>query len=137
MPYIGGDSLEISYQHPTLGNGTVFPKANETFTYDLGGIRNNDDANGVAGNSEIILIKNRIRAYIEGVIAWDFTTGGDTMEKLNQLAESNVPADWVISGINGSSYKLTGWPVGDIQGDSNASTISLKIAGGGKMVQIA
>jgi len=137
MAFIGGDSLEISYQHPTLGSGILYPKAGETFTYDLGGIRNNDDANGVAGNGEIIPIKNRIRCYFEGPIACDFTSGGDTQEKLVALAESNVPAEWQISGINGSSYKLTGYIVGDIQLDTNASTISLKVSGGGKMVQIA
>jgi hypothetical protein len=38
--------------------------------------------------------------------------------------------------INGAVYKGKGRPVGDIQTDSNAGTMTLKIAGGGTLEKI-
>ena len=135
--YIGGDSLEVTYNHPTLSTGTFDTKAAETATYDLGGIRNNDDASGITGGGQVIRTKNRVRPFFEVVIAVDFTAIGDTLEKLNDLAASPVDATWTISNINGGVYQLVGNIVGDIQLDTNASTLTIKVDGSNRMLKIA
>lgn len=131
----GGDITEITFNHPTIGSGIIFPKANEDSTYDTGGFRSNDDANMVAGNGEMIDQMNRVRWSLEAVIAWDMNTRND-LEKLVELAESPVEAEWTITNINGTVYGGTGKPVGDMQGNGNAATFPLKIAGGNKLKKI-
>jgi hypothetical protein len=39
MAAVGGDILEVTYAHETLGSGTFFPKSGEDSTFDLGGFR--------------------------------------------------------------------------------------------------
>ena len=132
---VGGDILEITFNHPTVGTGVILPKANEDSTFDLGGFRSNDDANMVAGNGEMIDQMNRVRWSLEAVIAWDMNIRGD-LEKLVELAESPVEAEWTITNINGTVYGGTGKPVGDMQGNGNAATFPLKISGGNKLKKI-
>ena len=60
MSVIGGDILEITFNHPTLGSGIIFPKAAEDSTFDLGGFRSNDDAAGVDGSGEMIDQSDRV-----------------------------------------------------------------------------
>ncbi|KKN42129.1 hypothetical protein LCGC14_0716330 [marine sediment metagenome] len=132
---VGGDIIEITFNHPTVGSGVILPKANEDSTYDLGGFRSNDDANMVAGNGEMIDQMNRVRWFIELVIAWDMNVRGD-LEKLVELAESPVEAEWTITNINGTVYGGTGKPVGDMQGNGNAATFTLKVSGGNKLKKI-
>lgn len=135
--FVSGDTLEISYAHPTLGNGQFQPKANESFTIDLGGVRNADDTNGITSGGELIQQKNRQRWSLEGAIAVDFTATGDTQERLNALANDPTPATYTVSFIGGGTYKGTGILVGDLQTDTNAGTKTIKIVGGGKMIKIA
>ena len=63
MATTGGDILEVTYSHPTLGQGAFFPKANEGNTFDPGGFRNNDDVNQIDGAGELIVQKNRVRGH--------------------------------------------------------------------------
>ena len=49
---------------------------------------------------------------------------------------SPIPAEYTISIINGTTWKGEGKPVGDIQGNANASTFPLKLSGGGEMKKI-
>lgn len=132
---VGGDIIEITFNHPTVGSGVILPKASEDSTFDLGGFRSNDDVNMVAGNGEMIDQMNRVRWSLETVIAWDMNTRGD-LEKLVELAESPVEAEWTITNINGTVYGGTGKPVGDMQGNGNAATFTLKISGGNKLKKI-
>ncbi len=132
---VGGDIIEITFNHPTVGSGIISPKSNEDSTFDLGGFRSNDDANMVAGNGEMIDQMNRVRWSLEAVIAWDMNIRGD-LEKLVELAESPVEAEWTISHINGTVYGGTGKPVGDMQGNGNAATFTLKVSGGNKLKKI-
>lgn len=132
---VGGDILEITYNHPTLGSGVIFPKASEDSTFDLGGFRSNDDANMVAGNGEMIDQINLARWSFEVAVAWDMNTRED-LEKLNDLAADPVLADWTFSHINGTVYGGTGKPVGDLSGNGNAATFTLKVSGGGKLKKI-
>ena len=131
----GGDILEITFNHPTLGSGTIFPKSAEDSTFDLGGFRSNDDANMIAGNGEMIDQMNRVRWSLECTVAWDMNIDL-TLEKINSLASSPELASWTISHINGSVYGGKGKPVGDIQGNGNASTFTLKISGRDKLKKL-
>lgn len=133
---VGGDIIEITYNHPTLGSGVVFPKASEDSTYDLGGFMSTDEANMVDGGGNMIDQQNRKRWFVQAVVAWDMNERED-LERLTDLNASPIPGEWTFTHINGSVYKGTGKPVGDLQGNGNAATFTLKVAGGGKAKKIA
>ena len=135
--YVGGDIKEITYNHPTIGSGTLFCKANEDGTLDTGGFRTNDDANSVTADGQMIVQLNRTLGSFETPpIAWD-QTDKDELDKLSQLSESPLNADWTISVVSGAIWGGKGRPVGDIQGSTNASTIGLKIAFSGKIKRLS
>lgn len=137
MAYTGGDCVEITYNHSVLGSGTLFCKANEDATVDFGGPRSNDDASMITADGQMIDIISNVRPSIEcPPIAWDMTDV-DELAKLSALAASPVLADWTVRCISGAIWGLKGKPVGDIQGSTNASTIKLKLAGSGKIKNIA
>lgn len=136
MAFIGGDIIEITYNHPTLGSGRFVPKSNEDGTFDPGGFRSNDDGNMIAGNSEMIDQMNRVRWSFEGSIAWDMNDV-DEITNARLLASSPVLTEFTIEHINGTVWKGTGKPVGDIQGNTNVSTFTMKLSGGGQMQKIA
>lgn len=127
MAVLGGDITEVTYNHPTLGSGQFFPKANEGNTMDLGGFRNNDDDAQIDSSGQLILQKNRKRGFFEIVCADDMRTREDS-ERAVALCESEQEAEWTITHINGAVYKGTGAIVGDIQTDVNAATFSIKVA---------
>jgi hypothetical protein len=130
MSYIGGDVLEVSYKHPTLGSGSFFVKAGEDTTIDLGGFRSDDDANGIAGDGQMMTKINAVRWSYEAPVAWSKTTTNE-LAVLSDLAKDPVDADWTISAIDLSVFVGKGRPVGDLAGATQDSTIPLKIAGGG------
>lgn len=134
MAFIVGDIISLVCEH-TLGSFRFEPKANESFTLDGGGIRNNDDANQITGSGTAIIQKNRTRWSLEGPIAIDFT-GGDTIADLNKLTESPEEGVWTITSISGTVWTGKGTPVGDIQTDTNTGMATLKISGGGQLQTI-
>lgn len=136
MANVAGDITEITVNHPTLGTKTFYPKAGEAFTYDLGGITSDDDAAGIDGSGGVIRKMTNKRWSAEGTIAWDANDRED-LEFIDKLAANPTSADWTLSWINGTTYAGKGFPVGDVQGDTGAGTIKLKIAGGGAMKKIA
>lgn len=136
MAVIGGDINEITFSHPTIGTGTFFPKSAEDSTIDLGGYRSADEANGIDGGGNMIDMMTRGRWLVETVVSNDNRNRID-LEKLVLLAESTVLADWTVSHISGAVYGGKGKPVGDIQGNFNAATVPLKLAGGGKLKKIS
>lgn len=123
---VHGDIIEITYNHPTIGTGVFSPKANEGNTFDVGGIRANDDANMVTGNGSIMWQLNRAIGSFEILVENDYITGNDTL-KASLLQADPVDADWTVTHINGNVYKGTGRPVGDLQVDMNAGTFTLKV----------
>lgn len=135
MAAVGGDVLEITYNHPTLGSGTWMPKAGEDFTINLGGITGSDDENNVSGGGSNIKILSRRRWSMEGSIEWDANIANE-LEQAANLAAHPVDAEWTITLINGTVWAGQGSVVGDVQGSTNSATIGLKIAGGGKMKKI-
>ncbi len=125
-----GDFLEITFNHPTIGSGSLFVKAAEDSTLDFGGIRSQDDANMVDGGGNMLDQMNRVRWSFEATVSWDMNLRED-LQKIVMLAASPVPAEWTFSHINGTVYGGTGKPVGDYQGDGNKGTFKLKVSGGG------
>jgi len=125
---IGGDITEVTVNHPTLGSKVFFPKANEGNTYDVGGIRTEDDADSVDGSGQAIWKKNRKMGFFEVVLSNDQNTRQDA-EFVARLAADPVQADWTFSIINGTVYGGKGIPVGDIQPNLNDATFTLKVAG--------
>lgn len=132
----GGDITEVTWNHPTLGSGILYPKAGEDSEYDTGGLRNDDDDNAVDGAGQSINKKTRVRAYFSVTAAWDANVD-KTLEAMVALAGSPVEADWTITcGGNGTVYALKGVPVGDLRGNMNSATFPLKVSGGGIMKKI-
>lgn len=136
MAVLGGDVIEISFNHPTLGDGKFFPKSGEDSTFETGGFRGNDDANMVDGAGRTIRQLNRVRWSIECTIAWDMNIA-DEYALATALAGDPAEADYTITHSNGTVWAGKGAPVGDIQPNGNAATFTLKIAGGGVMEKIS
>lgn len=136
MSVIGGDLLEITYNHPTEGSGVLYPKSAEGSTFDTGGFVNNDDANGIDGGGRAIFQKNRVRWSLESTVSWDMNVSNEAV-KMKALMQSPVDATWTVSHANGTVWQGKGQPVGDIQPDGNEATFTLKIAGGGLLEKIS
>ena len=131
---VGGDIIEITFSHPVVGSGILLPKAGEASTYDTGGFRTDDDNNGVDGGGNAIRVMKRSRWSAEAVISNDMNTKQE-YEKVVKMAGDPQAGTWTLTNINGTVYQATGFPVGDLKLDTMASTFSLKIAGGQKMVK--
>lgn len=135
MAAIGGDILELAYNHATLGSGVIFPKAGEDGTLDLGGFRSDDSDDMIDGSGNFIDKLNRKRWSAEMTVAWDNNTRQE-LEAVVALAASPVLATWTISLVSGAVYKGLGKPVGDLKGNSNNATFPFKIAGGSTLKKI-
>lgn len=128
---LGGDILEITWNHPTLGSGVIFPKSAEDSTYDLGGLRAADDANMISANGQPIHQLNNARWSFEVPITWSFEGAENTLADLVAMAGDPQDADWTFANANGTVFSGKGRPVGDLTGNGNTSMITLKVAGGG------
>lgn len=133
--YIGGDIIDVTCNHPTLGSFKFATKSNESYTIDPGGYRSNDDANMVTGDGQFIDQVNRVRWSFEGPLQVDFASGNE-IDNLPALAESAELGTWTISLISGVTLRGLGKHVGDVQVDSNNAQLSVKIAGGGKLEKL-
>ena len=129
---VGGDIREVTFNHPTIGSGVLYPKAAEDNTFDLGGFNSTDDQNMIDGGGNMIDQLNRKRWKVGVVIANDTTTKLD-LEKIEAMAASPVQADWTFTCPDGSVYVGTGKPVGDKELNINQSTFALTVSGGGKL----
>jgi hypothetical protein len=132
--FIFGDTDEIVCQH-SLGEFRFSPKANESSTIDKGGVRANDDASQVTSNGQMMSQLNRVLWSWECPIAVD-TISDNEMTNLAKLAAHPELGIWTFSLLSGTIYKGKGRPVGDLQADSNAGTMTLKVAGGGVLEKI-
>jgi hypothetical protein len=135
MAFVGGDCIEITFNHPTVGSGTFFPKSGEDTTLDLGGYVSNDDEQMITGNGQMIDQMNAKRWSFESTLAFDANDKNE-LEKIQLLHNSPVAADWTFAFINGTTWGGSGKPVGDNKGNGNAATIALKVSGGGKLKKI-
>ncbi len=134
MP-VGGDIIEITFNHPSLGSGTLKPKSAEDSTYNIGGFRSEDDMNKIAGDGEAIDTINRTRWAFEVPASWDMN-GANELELLAEMSGSPVPADWTFTNINGTVWGGKGKPVGETPGNGNTAIITLKVSGGGRLRKI-
>lgn len=132
---VGGDIIEIQYNHPTLGSGTLYPKADEDSTFDPGGFRSADEVNGVDGAGNMIDTLTRRRWSLETTVSWDMNSRQE-LEAVIAMAGSTEQADWTITHVNGTVYGGKGKPVGDLAGAGKGATFPLKLSGGGIMKQI-
>lgn len=132
--FLGGDIIEITAQH-TLGEFRFEAKSNESFTLDPGGIRTNDDAAQITGAGTMIQQKNRVRWSFEGPIAVDSASGNE-FENLEKMAAHPDLATWTITHISGAIYTGLGTVVGDLNVDTNAAQMTLKVSGSGKLQKI-
>jgi hypothetical protein len=128
MGYTGGDTIEMRYTHPTLGSDTFFFKASEDGTIDPGGLRSNDDDNGITGAGQFIDQMNRRRASFETPPIAHDQIDKDELNMLVKLAASPQLADWTITNVSGAIWGGKGKPVGDIQANTNTALITVKIA---------
>ena len=135
MASFGGDITEITFNSPTFGNGSIFPKASEDSTFDPGGFRVDDDMDSISGDGAGIYKKNRKRWSFEVVCAMDMNDRED-VNKLVSLASANEESEWTITHVNGTVYGGKGFPVGDLQWNGNAATFTFKASGGGIMSKI-
>lgn len=135
MSVIGGDITGVNYSHPLFGSGVFYPKAGEDSTFNLGGIRSEDDNKGVDGGGQMIDKMSRNRWSFEVPISWDMNDK-EELEKLVNMAASPVPGEWTFTHISGVVYAGQGKPVGDIEASGMDATITLKVQGGGKLKKI-
>jgi hypothetical protein len=129
MAYNGGDIIEISYNHPTVGSGVLSPKASEDNEYDLGGVRTNDDDQMITSKGEAIYSMTNKRWSASAVVASDMNIRKE-YEKMSAMNSSIDEATWSFLHINGTVYKGKGKVVGDLKLNVNKSTFSFKVAGG-------
>ncbi|NRA92518.1 MAG: hypothetical protein HRU26_07505 [Psychroserpens sp.] len=127
--YVGGDILEISYNHPTLGSGSFFCKSGEDSDVDRGGFRKEDDDQGIAGDGQMMTKVNAFRWSVEATVAWS-KTGADELLILSDIAASPLDASWTFRYQDGASFVGEGTIVGDLKGATQNSTVPIKIAGG-------
>jgi aromatic ring-cleaving dioxygenase len=132
---IGGDLVEITFNHPVLGNGIFQAKAAEDSSYDLGGVRATDDKQGVTGSGTAIYQMNNNRWQFGCVVEWDMNNRDD-LGKIALLARHPVDADWTVTHINGVVHGGKGRPVGDYEGNGNTATFDLLLQGGGQFKKI-
>lgn len=132
MAFIGGDVKELVAQNATLGSFRFSPKANEAFTLNKGGFRNNDDSSGITGNGQTIRQINRMAWNVAGTVAVDFLSGNG-FEDLDKLATAVSTTTWTITLVSGQIYKATGYPVGEMPVDTNTAMCTLKVQGGGQL----
>jgi hypothetical protein len=135
MAVIGGDIVDISVSHDTVGVFSLRAKAAEDATRDLGGFRNVDDANNVDGGGNNIIIKNRVQWSFECTVSSDDNVAED-MQKIIAVAESNLEANFTYTFASGVTLGGTGTFVGDIQDATNTATMSIKMAGAGKLIKL-
>ena len=135
MAITGGDVFEVTYNHPTLGDGTFFVKSGEDTTFDPGGFRTEDDMGAVAGNGQMIKKLNRMRWMFEGPVAWNMVTTNE-IAQLSALSGDPDDAQWTISHINGTVWSGLGTVVGEVPGSGQDATIPIKLSGGFGLTKI-
>lgn len=135
MAVIGGDIVDISVAHDTVGVFSLRAKSNEDGTRDLGGFRNNDDTNGVDGGGQNIIIKNRFRWMFEATVSSDDNVAED-MQKIVDVAASPLEANFTFTFASGVTMGATGTFVGDIQDATNTATMTIKMSGAGQLIKL-
>lgn len=127
MAYSGGDTPEITCNHPTLGMFSFEGYGGEDWTYNKSNKVADDDDAAIGANGTFIDKRTSTRDSVSGPVAG--SPGDNTFENLVLLQSDTVLGVWTVANANGSVYKLTGKPVGQIAMSAMDSKIALKIAG--------
>lgn len=130
----GGDIVEIFFQNDGVGSGTWFPVSEEAGTLDPGGPRSADPPK-VDGGGNIIDVKNVKPWMFNTVISWDANVSNE-VAKAAELAASIFPTTWTVTLANGTNWTGVGSFLGEIQGDTGAATLPIKVGGGGRMRKV-
>lgn len=133
---VQGDITEVTYNNADVGSGTFKPKANEGNTFDIGGIRSNDDASMITSDGTLIDQKNRVRGFLEVVVEDDAANREDLLN-MTLITESTNSTDFTFTTIGGQTFAGKGIIVGDLQKDLNTGMVTVKIAPRGKWKKIA
>lgn len=136
MSFVGGNITEVTLSHEVEGSVTLQIKASEDNTYDLGGVRGNDDKNMVTGSGQSIRSLNMSQWRAKLTVAWDMNIGLE-LQKIERMAASPLETVVTISHINNSIYRGKGSPVGDLEANVNNATFPLTLGGGGKLTKLA
>lgn len=131
---VGSDLLEASYDHETVGSGTIRFKSGEETTVNLGGNRTEDDSQGLAADGTTIRRITNSRWKVEGTPAWDKSSS--TLEDLVSMAGSPIEGDWSFTFVDGTVYQGKGSPVGELNGQGGAATHEFIASGGGKLKKV-
>lgn len=135
MAYNGVEIVSIGVKH-TVGNVTLFPKAGETATLDVGGLMVEDDTASITASGESIYKFSNKRWKVEvPPIAWDRGTN-DTLLTLKGIVESFEEASFTFELADGVIYKGKGRIVGELKGAAYDSNIPLIFSGGGKLEKV-
>ena len=138
MAINGGDLLEITCNHPTLGSTTFFVKSGEDFTVDLGGLKTDDSQEAIDSGGNAIYMLTRKRWSVEATLVWDMVSADrKELEKIHAYAGSPQEGEWTVEHLNGTVYGGTGKPVGDYAASGKDATIKLKLQGSGNLEEIA
>jgi hypothetical protein len=135
MSVVGGDIQEITYNHPDVGSGVLYPKSQEEATVDYGGLRTADDDAAIDGGGRAVQQLQRTRWSVSVPITHDMLSK-DELQALTAMAESGKDAEWTFQHTNGDLRRGKGKPVGDLQSNFGSAQIDLKISGGGRLERI-
>jgi len=130
MSFISGADIDsFTVTSPSLGNFRFLPISGESNTFDMGGLRNQDNGTVAAGGKRV-----QSKYRVPGI--FEFAAVGDDPINLNEyqtacnLAGANEEQTWNIILLNGSQWTGTGAIEGDIKLDPLKATFSFKVVCG-------
>lgn len=127
MAFSGGDLEQLTCNHPVLGQFTFDPYGGEDSTYTLGGNVSDDDDSKASASGAMIDSMMTKRDSFSCVISG--SPGDKVYENLVSLRSHPKLGVWTATNINGTVYRITGKPVGDIAASGKDSKIEIKLAG--------
>lgn len=129
MAKIGGDLLEISIIHPTVGAKIFYGVAGETTSIKLGGVENED--NGIVdGGQNLLVSKKLVPGHITGPVSNDESASLTEFEFAQLVAASPVEATITFRYINDAIYSGQGTFMGEMMLDAKAATFPIKLVSG-------
>ena len=135
MPrFVAGDSTELIINHPVFGSRNLEIKAGSDFNYQRGGQQADDDSGNVTAQGVAIKKINAILWMASMTVVTDGRDG--LLDYLQDISSSEDDATITVTHLNGAVYSGDGYPVGDIELNTQSGEISLTVKGGGTFDQI-
>lgn len=131
MAYIGGDFLQMTISHPTVGSMILEGISGADGTAKVGGAGiENEDNGAITGGRNLIISKRVVPDSIETEWANDMSATVPQYEFVRAVAAAPQEAKFTFSHISGEVYSGTGTIVGEITLDTKASKMSFKVISG-------